>query len=66
MKYIVTIEETVSQDFEVESGNADEALKIAEKKYKKAEFVLEPGNLVCKRICAVRSDGTDTIEWFEF
>ncbi len=66
MKYIVTIEEMVSQDFEVNADNSKLALEIAEKKYKNGEFVLEPGNLICKQICTVGSDGTDAVEWYEF
>lgn len=52
MKFVITIEEMVSQDFEVEADDMWDALDIAEEKYNKCEFVLEPGNLVAKQIAA--------------
>lgn len=44
-KFMVTIEETVSQDFDVEANSQEEAIKIVRDKYRNGEFVLEPGNL---------------------
>ena len=64
-KYIVTIEEMISQDFEVYAKDIGEALDIAEKKYNDGEFVLAPGNLVCKQISATDNDG-DCVDWYEF
>lgn len=46
MKYKINIEETVSQDFEIEALSQEEAIKVAEKMYKNGEIVLEPGNLL--------------------
>ncbi len=46
MKYKVNVQEIVSEMFEVEAGSEKEALEIAEKMYKKGNFVLEPGNLL--------------------
>lgn len=34
LKFIITIEETVSQDFVLEAEDSEEALKTAEAKYK--------------------------------
>lgn len=64
-KYIITIEEMITQDFEVQADNMAGALKIAEKKYKDGEFVLAPGNLVCKQISATDNEG-DIVDWYEF
>ena len=64
-RYIVTIEEMITQDFEVQADNMAEALKIAEKQYKDGEFVLAPGNLVCKQISATDNEG-DIVDWYEF
>lgn len=50
--YKVTIEETISQDFEVEANTIMDALEIAEQKYKNGIFVLSPGTLVCTKISA--------------
>lgn len=64
-KYTVTIEETVSQSFEVEAESAEEAMAIAEQKYNDGEFVLEPGELVSKQM-AITSPDSETTEWTEF
>ena len=50
-KYRVTIEEIITQDFEVEAENLDEAINRTVEKYKSGEFVLEPGNVVCVQGC---------------
>lgn len=44
-KYIITIEETIVQDFEIEAESPEEAFEMAEKKYDAGEFVLEPGEV---------------------
>ncbi len=64
-KYIVTIEEMISQDFVVYAKNIGEALDIAEKKYNYGEFVLAPGNPVSKQISATDND-RDSVDWYEF
>ncbi len=46
MKYKVTVQEIVSEDFQIEASSDEEALEIAEKMYKNGEIVLEPGNLL--------------------
>jgi hypothetical protein len=65
-KFVVTIEEMVSQEFEILAKDDEEAMQIAEEKYKNGEFVLSPGNLVCKQM-SVRDTETDSeCEWVEF
>lgn len=64
-KFTVTIEEMVSKDFEVEAETAEKAMEIAEQKYNNGEFVLEPGNLVCKQMAISKPDNECT-EWTEF
>ncbi len=49
-KFVVTIEEMVSQDFEILAENFEQAEKIATEKYKNGEFALVPGNLVAKQM----------------
>ena len=65
MKFVITIEEMVSQDFIVEAETADEAMEIAEARYKDGTFVLEPGNLVCKQM-AIMEPEDEATEWTEF
>lgn len=64
-KFVITIEETVSQDFEVEAENAEQAVKLAKEKYRNEEFVLDPGEVCFKQIAITKPDGEAT-EWFEF
>lgn len=63
-KYTITIEEMVSENFEVEAATADEAMEIAEQKYRDGEFVLEPGNLVCTQM-AITNPSEEATEWTE-
>lgn len=65
MKYIITIEETVAKDFEVEANSADEAYETAEQKYKDGEFVLDPGECQFRQIAVTVPNGEAT-EWKEF
>lgn len=64
-KYVVTIEEVVSQDFEVWAEEGEDPLKIAEEKYWTGEFILSPGE-VQHRQMAVHSPDSEAAEWVEF
>lgn len=44
--YVVSIEETVVQEFEVEATNEEEALKPAEECYNTGEYVLGLGEVL--------------------
>ncbi|MCM1287480.1 MAG: DpnD/PcfM family protein [Clostridium sp.] len=62
----ITIEESISECFDVYASNIDEAIKEAEDKYKSGEFVLSPGEVIGRKILAV--DETTDLEkgWIEF
>lgn len=62
-KFIIAIEETVVQEFEVMAEDSIEALEIAEEKYHKGEFVLEPGEVQFRQMASV---GDEPTEWMEF
>lgn len=64
-RYVITIEELVSKEFVVEAKDAEEAMEIAEKKYKNGEFVLDPGDLVTKQM-AITGPDDEATEWCEF
>lgn len=64
-KYVVTIEELVSQNFEVFAESSEQAMEIAASKYKRGEFVLEPGELCAKQMSIMSPDDSVT-EWIEF
>lgn len=61
----VTIEEHVTETFEVEAANIEEAMEITMNKYNNGEFVLEPGEVITKLIMADDGDGNCT-KWTEF
>ena len=61
----ITIEEHISETFEVEANDIGEAMEIAEEKYNDGEFVLEPGNVTAKLMMAEDGEG-DSTEWSEF
>lgn len=64
-KFVIAIEETIVQDFYVIAENCEQAINIAEEKYKKGEFVLEPG-ILCSKQMAVLSPADEVTEWTEF
>ena len=64
-KFIITIEETVSQEFEVEAENAELAVETAKNKYRNGEFTLEPGEVCFKQMTVVKPYNEVT-EWIEF
>lgn len=64
-KYIVAIEETVVDEFEVEAYSEEEALDIAREKYHSCTFVLEPGEVQYKQMAIINQNNGDS-EWIEF
>lgn len=64
-KYVVTIEETISQEFDAMAENAEQAKEIAIEMYNSGELVLAPGNLIHKQM-RVHSDTDSSDEWIEF
>ncbi|MDD7208140.1 MAG: DpnD/PcfM family protein [Faecalibacterium prausnitzii] len=61
----MTIEELISQTFDVMAENETDARRIVEEKYKSGEFVLEPGEVTVRHM-AVTESGNDTETWMEF
>ena len=64
MKITVTIEEHISQAFEVEADTFEEAMEIAEDKYRSGEFVLENANVTARLMMA--ENNYEATEWEEF
>ncbi len=63
-KYEVIIEEVVSSTFEIEAESYDEALEKSIEKYKNGTFVLEPGEIISKKVAVVDND--EELEWIDF
>jgi hypothetical protein len=66
MKFKITIEEHVSQTFEVEATDIEEAMEIAERNYNDGYLVVDNGNLVAKQMMAECDEDGETTEWVEF
>ena len=65
--FIIDIEETIVQGFEVEAYSMDEAMEIAEEKYKNGDFVLGgDADVAFRQMRASTEDFTKTTEWIEF
>lgn len=66
-KYIVTIEETINQDFEIEANSKDEARRIVEDKYRSSEIVVDNGTLTYKQMyVSENNEAFKEEEWMEF
>ena len=65
-KFVITIEEMITEDFEVFAETEEEAEEIAVDKYNSGEFVLEPGNLVAKQILIHNVTDNKYTDWIEF
>ena len=65
-KYLITVEETVSKEFEVLAESEDDAAEMVKDKYNKGIFVLEPGNLLAKQMQIQNAGNNEYTDWFEF
>ncbi|MBR5485367.1 MAG: hypothetical protein IKV41_02525 [Oscillospiraceae bacterium] len=63
--YTIAIEETIVEEFKVVAKNRQEALEIAEDKYKKGEFIISKGEVQLKQM-AVISPKCEITEWSNF
>lgn len=66
MRFLVNIEEVVSETFEVEANSIEEALEIAGEKYDNGEIVLGPGELVSTSASAYDEKTGEWSEAMEF
>lgn len=64
-KYKIAIEETVTEEFEVEADNLHKAMEIAAKKYYDGEFIVAPGEVQAKKM-AVIEPYSENSAWVEF
>ena len=66
MKYKITIEETISQEFEIKSNSIEEAKEKAIKDYESGKLVLEFGTVSEKQINVINENDNETTGWEEF
>ena len=62
--YRVIIEETISEEFELEAESEKEAISKAMDAYKSGEFILEPGNFEYAQL-KVTDEDDKCSEWIE-
>ena len=63
-KYIVTIEETLEDEFEVMASSPEEALSIAKHNYWTCDFIVGPN--VTYRQMSIQSPNCEQTDWVEF
>ena len=62
----ITIEEMVSQSFDIKAETIEEAMEIAERDYNDGYLVVDNGDLVAKQMMAEDEENEETTEWVEF
>ena len=66
-KFKITIEEHISQAFEVEATDIGEAMEIARQKYNDGEFVVDAFNAPTAKLMMAEDEyGAECTEWEEF
>ena len=61
----ITIEEHVSETFEIEANSLEEAMRIAEKSYYNEEFIIGP-NVTARLMQGATENYEEVTEWVEF
>lgn len=64
-RFVIAIEETVVQEFTVDADSAEEAMKLAERLYRKGEYVLEPGEVQFRQM-AITEPSSEVTEWIKY
>ena len=64
--YKIIIEEVINKAFVVEANSAEEAMEIAERKYKDGEFVLDGDASVSYKQMCIDSPEDERTEWTTF
>ena len=63
--FSVTIEEHISETFEVEANSIEEAMELAEMQYYNCEFIIGP-NVTARLMQGHDSETDECTEWVEF
>lgn len=63
--YSVIIEETISEEFEIEANSEEDAVSKAIQEYNKGNFVVGSENVEHRQIAVIGDDG-EFKDWIEF
>jgi hypothetical protein len=63
--YKITIEEHISETFEVEANSLEEAMQKAEQSYYNEEFIIGP-NVTARLMQGATEDYDEVTDWVEF
>lgn len=66
MKFKITIEETVSAEFEIEAADMEAAMEEAERQYNAGEIVVIPECVTSKQMQGWCEETDEMTEWTEF
>lgn len=64
-KFVIAIEETIVQEFEILAASSEQAMSIAEEQYRKGILVLSHGEAQFRQMAIVKPENQAT-EWCEF
>ncbi len=64
-KYRIVIEETISEEFEIEATSEQEAIAKAINEYEEGNFVLSSGNVEYRQMAVIGEDD-EIKDWIEF
>lgn len=64
-KFVIAIEETIVQEFEIIADSAEKAMEIAEEQYREGILVLSHGEAQFRQMAIVKPENGAT-EWREF
>lgn len=65
IKFVIAIEETIAQEFEIIADSAEKAMDLAKEQYRKGILVLSSGEVQFRQMAIVRPEKEAT-EWCEF
>lgn len=64
-RFVIAIEETAVQEFTVYANSAEEAMELAGRRYRKGEYVLEPGEVQFRQM-AIEEPKNEAPGWVDF
>ena len=64
-RFVIAVEETITQEFEVYADNEQEALYLMKEGYEKGEIVVDGGEVQSHQLAVIKPVGNSP-EWIKF